>query len=84
MHLQARRDLTVRWAGGERAFAAGEKSVLPDLGAAFQAYAALCKDHFWKESDILYPAAERMLASEDAREGPRAFAEKRKPVWQGR
>jgi enoyl-CoA hydratase/carnithine racemase len=31
-----------------------------------------------------YPAAERMLASEDAREGPRAFAEKRKPVWQGR
>jgi crotonobetainyl-CoA hydratase len=31
-----------------------------------------------------YPAAERMLASEDAREGPRAFAEKRKPVWHGR
>ena len=31
-----------------------------------------------------YPAAERMLASEDAREGPRAFAEKRKPVWRGR
>ncbi len=31
-----------------------------------------------------YPAAERMLASEDALEGPRAFAEKRKPQWQGR
>lgn len=31
-----------------------------------------------------YPAAERMLASEDAREGPRAFAAKRKPVWSGR
>jgi crotonobetainyl-CoA hydratase len=31
-----------------------------------------------------YPAAERMLASEDAREGARAFAEKRKPVWRGR
>ncbi|HQU48124.1 MAG TPA: carnitinyl-CoA dehydratase, partial [Casimicrobiaceae bacterium] len=27
---------------------------------------------------------ERMLASEDAKEGPRAFAEKRKPRWQGR
>lgn len=31
-----------------------------------------------------YPAAERMLASEDAREGPLAFAQKRKPVWKGR
>jgi enoyl-CoA hydratase/carnithine racemase len=31
-----------------------------------------------------YPALQRMLASEDAREGPRAFAEKRKPRWQGR
>lgn len=32
----------------------------------------------------VYPAAERMLASEDAKEGPRAFAEKRKPRWLGR
>lgn len=31
-----------------------------------------------------YPAAERMLASEDAKEGPRAFAQKRRPDWQGR
>jgi crotonobetainyl-CoA hydratase len=31
-----------------------------------------------------YPAAQRMLASEDAREGPRAFAQKRKPNWRGR
>jgi crotonobetainyl-CoA hydratase len=31
-----------------------------------------------------YPAAERMLASADAREGQRAFLEKRKPRWQGR
>ena len=25
----------------------------------------------------------RQAASEDSREGPRAFAEKRKPVWRG-
>jgi len=30
-----------------------------------------------------YGAADRMLASNDAREGPRAFAEKRKPNWTG-
>lgn len=31
-----------------------------------------------------YPAEQRRLASNDAIEGPRAFAEKRKPEWQGK
>ena len=31
-----------------------------------------------------HPAEARMYASADAREGPKAFAEKRPPRWQGR
>ena len=27
---------------------------------------------------------DRVFATEDAKEGPRSFAEKRPPVWQGR
>lgn len=42
---------------------------MPDLESALRAH---------------YPAAERMLASEDAKEGQRAFVEKRKPRWQGK
>lgn len=50
------------------AFAAGDTGKLAELRAAFGEYAALCKDHFWKESDILYPMAQRLLTEEEAAE----------------
>lgn len=35
-------------------------------------------------SALTYRAYDQLLATEDSKEGPRAFAEKRKPQWQGR
>jgi enoyl-CoA hydratase len=37
-------------------------------------------EFFARQSDIIAP----VMGSEDAREGAKAFAEKRAPVWQGR
>ena len=33
---------------------------------------------------LTYQMYDRLLQSEDSKEGPRAFAEKRAPQWQGR
>jgi hypothetical protein len=49
-------------------YAGGGKQALSELRAAFGEYAALCKDHFWKENDILYPMALRMLGEAEAAE----------------
>jgi hypothetical protein len=48
-----------------RAYADGDRSRLPDLRRVFGEYAALLKDHFWKENDILYPMARRVLTADD-------------------
>lgn len=48
-----------------RAYSAGDRSQLPALRAVFTDYATLCKSHFWKENDILYPMARRLLSDSD-------------------
>jgi DUF438 domain-containing protein len=66
-HEQAR-DILSRLLPLAAAYAGGETGNLAELRAAFGEYASLCKDHFWKENDILYPMALRMLGDAEAAE----------------
>jgi len=52
-------------ATGQR-FAAGDMAGLPAFAAAFNEYATLVKDHYWKERDILFNMAQRVLSPADA------------------
>ena len=49
-----------------RAYAGGDRTVLGEFTAAFERYATLIKNHYWKENDILYPMARRVMTPEDA------------------
>jgi enoyl-CoA hydratase/carnithine racemase len=57
-------------------------SVRATKEAALRDIAPVLSTALTKEWD--YPAMAEMLSSSDAAEGPRAFAEKRKPTWVGR
>lgn len=46
-------------------YIAGRNDALPALSEAFAAYAAILKEHFWKENDILFPMARRILQAGD-------------------
>lgn len=48
------------------AYASGDRARLGELRAVFGEWAALVKDHYWKENDILFTMAERALTDEDA------------------
>src|SRR5512145_259360 len=63
-HAQARA-LVDRIDAAAVGYLAGEKARLGELKAAFAEYAALNKPHYWKENDILYPRANRVLSPED-------------------
>ncbi|MGB8931285.1 MAG: PAS domain-containing protein [Anaeromyxobacteraceae bacterium] len=66
-HAQAR-ELVDRIDAAARGYVDGDRGRLAELKAAFAAYAALNKPHYWKENDILYPLANRVLSPEDGAE----------------
>ncbi len=47
------------------ACAAGRADALEPLRQAFDEYATLLKNHYWKENDILYPMARRVMTAAD-------------------
>jgi len=48
-------------------YSGGNAGALVGLRDTFAEYVGLLKDHFWKENDILYPMAQRVLSEADAR-----------------
>jgi uncharacterized protein len=63
-HLQAR-GILGRLGPLAEAVIAGDRERLPELRATFEEYSALLKGHFWKENDVLYPMALRVLKPAD-------------------
>ncbi len=47
------------------AYASGDAGVRDELRRVFEAYSSLLKNHFWKETDILYPMARRLFSPAD-------------------
>lgn len=60
------RELVDRIDAAAKGYVDGDKGRLAGLKEAFAEYAALNKQHYWKENDILYPLANRILSPDDA------------------
>jgi DUF438 domain-containing protein len=43
----------------------GDQAALPALQDAFRRYRGVLREHFWKETDILFPMGRRLLSSSD-------------------
>jgi DUF438 domain-containing protein len=48
-----------------REYVGGKAGVLPGLRETFAEYSGVLTDHFWKENDILFPMARRVLEEAD-------------------
>jgi DUF438 domain-containing protein len=46
-------------------YVGGNAGVLDELRGVFGEYSSLMKNHFWKENDILYPMARRVMSAAD-------------------
>jgi DUF438 domain-containing protein len=62
---EAARGLLAKLEPVVRAYAAGDATQLEALRATFGEYVALCKDHYWKENDVLFPMAARVMSEAD-------------------
>lgn len=63
-HEQSKQVLAqLKTAGSD--YVAGKPDALGPLRAVYAQYIDLLKNHFWKENDILYPLAQRVMAQSD-------------------
>jgi uncharacterized protein len=65
MEHEQNRTLLPQLAGLVDTYVGGDASVLPRLRTAFAEYVSMMKSHFWKENDILYPMARRVMSAAD-------------------
>jgi DUF438 domain-containing protein len=65
MEHEQGRQILARLVPGAEAVAGGDRSRMAELKAVFSEYATLLCNHFWKENDILYPMALRVMTPED-------------------